>query len=372
MRATTLFLIAILVAAITVPMPPAMANDGAVELATGGLVFIKNPNVVMREEDLFISMTEVRVRYVFFNSSAKDITNTVAFPMPDITFDNQSSPIVIPTDDPQNILGFSTLIVGRSVPVQVEQKVFAKGVDQTALLHRLGIPLAPHVESTTAALDELPRREWTHLINLGLADTEEYSTGPGAPSDTGNKFRLIPEGGPGPGGTGAPGASPPTGGGAYPNAVMKQHLSPRWTLKTNYYWQQTFPAQRELVIEHRYKPSIGNTVVTMLFEDLANYQKKYCTDADFVNTVIRARRAAHDTYAPFTERRIDYILTTGANWGGPIGSFVLVVDKGSPTNLVSFCANGVREISPTRFEVRITNFIPKDDLFILILEPRSN
>jgi hypothetical protein len=75
MRATTLFSIAILVAAITVPMPPAMANDTDVELATGGLVFTKNPNVVMREEDLFISMAEVRVRYVFFNSTAKDITN---------------------------------------------------------------------------------------------------------------------------------------------------------------------------------------------------------------------------------------------------------------------------------------------------------
>ena len=128
MRATTVFSIAILVAAITVPMLPAMANDTTAELATGGLVFTKNPNVVMREEDLFISMTEVRVRYVFFNNSAKDITNAVAFPMPDITIDDQSSPIAIPADDPQNILGFSTLIAGRSVPVQVEQKAFAKGV----------------------------------------------------------------------------------------------------------------------------------------------------------------------------------------------------------------------------------------------------
>ncbi len=330
MRATTVFSIAILVAAITVPMLPAMANDTTAELATGGLVFTKNPNVVMREEDLFISMTEVRVRYVFFNNSAKDITNTVAFPMPDIAVDEQNahSPVAIPTDDPQNILGFSTLIAGRSVPVQVEQKAFAKGVDQTALLHRLGIPLAPYFDSTQAALDKLPRMEWTHLINLGLAYTEGQS------------------------------------------------LWPSWTLKTNYYWQQTFRAQRELLIEHRYKPSVGDSVQTMLgnsdpaIEDLANYQKKYCTDADFVNT-LRARIAAtHPQYV--VERRIAYILTTGANWGGPIGSFVLVVDKGKPTNLVSFCANGVRKISPTRFEARIANFIPKDDLFILILEPNYN
>jgi hypothetical protein len=35
---------------------------------------------------------------------------------------------------------------------------------------------------------------------------------------------------------------------------------------------------------------------------------------------------------------------------------------------VSFCAEGVQKIAPTQFEVRKTNFEPKDDLAILIVE----
>jgi Domain of unknown function (DUF4424) len=320
-------IVALAITAAALATQSAIANDSTAELTTGGLVFTKNAAIVMRAEQLFVSMTKIRVRYVFFNKSDKDVSNTVAFPMPDIKFDDSLDNIAIPTDDPQNILGFSTIATGRAVNSRVEQKVFANGVDQTALLHRLGIPLAPHVQSTHTALDGVPREERANLISLGLVDNTT--------------------------------------------------LSPRWRLKTTYFWQQTFPALHELVIEHRYKPSVGSSVVTMLgnpdpaIEGLASYQQKYCTDADFIDTVTRDRRAAHVTYAPFEEKRIEYILTTGANWAGPIGEFTLVVDKGKPMNLVSFCATGVKKISPTRFELRKTNFLPKSDLSILILEPQT-
>ena len=66
--------------------------------------------------------------------------------------------------------------------------------------------------------------------------------------------------------------------------------------------------------------------------------------------------------------RIEYILRTGANWAGPIGDFRLVVDKGEADSLVSFCGEGVKRISPTRFEMRKTDFTPERDLSILILK----
>jgi hypothetical protein len=46
-----------------------------------------------------------------------------------------------------------------------------------------------------------------------------------------------------------------------------------------------------------------------------------------------------------------------------------VVDKGAPANLVSFCDDGVRKISPTRFEVRHRNWRPDRDLEVLIVAP---
>jgi hypothetical protein len=67
---------------------------------------------------------------------------------------------------------------------------------------------------------------------------------------------------------------------------------------------------------------------------------------------------------------IGYVLKSGANWKGPIKDFRMVIDKGKPENLVSFCAEGVKKIAPTQFEVRKTDFEPKDDVApnVLIVE----
>lgn len=44
-----------------------------------------------------------------------------------------------------------------------------------------------------------------------------------------------------------------------------------------------------------------------------------------------------------------------------------MVDKGDPQNLVSFCAEGVKKVSATQFEVRKKNYVPSRDLDVLIL-----
>ena len=63
------------------------------------------------------------------------------------------------------------------------------------------------------------------------------------------------------------------------------------------------------------------------------------------------------------------MLTTGANWGGPIKDFTLTIDKGAPENLVSFCGEGVKKIGPTTFEMKATDFYPEKDIHILLLKP---
>ena len=45
-----------------------------------------------------------------------------------------------------------------------------------------------------------------------------------------------------------------------------------------------------------------------------------------------------------------------------------MVDKGDPANLESFCADGVRKIGPTQLEMRKADFVPNDDLHVLILK----
>ena len=302
----------------------AVANDSTAELATGGLVFTKSEHVEMQSEDLFISTKEIRVRYHFFNNSDNDIVTQVAFPMPDIQY-GEDGEVAVPTTDRQNILGFKTTINGRPVEARVEQKAFVEGTDQTESLRRLGVPIALPLDGN---LDSVPRNKWDELIRAGLVKLED-------------------------------------------NGKDDQHIYASWTLKTTYYWQQTFPARQTVVVEHRYLPSVGS-MVTMTASDLLKYSlgidrslgvNRYCIDQAFLASITKRPNGSWEQHF------LEYILVTGANWSGPIKNFRLVVDKGSPDNLVSFCGQGVRKISPTQFEVRISQFIPTSNLSILILSP---
>jgi len=315
---------------------PALANDTAAELATGGLVFVRNDAVEMRSEDLAISAKEVSVRYRFYNTSDKPVTVLVAFPLPEIKIEEMDQNISVPTEDPVNFLAFTTAVNGQPVKMDLEQRVTAVGIDRTQLLRSLGIPLAPHLSKTNEALDKLPKDKWDELIRIGLAEIEEYDAGKG----------------------------------------LEKHLSARWALNTTFYWQQTFPPHADTTVEHKYKPSVGLSVGTSLGSpDAASepwydeYKRKYCLDNEFLAGLDRARRAARSQFgAPYSEQRIDYILKTGANWSGPIQNFRLLVDKGDADSLVSFCAEGMRRLNPTQFEVKKTDFTPDGDLSVLILK----
>jgi hypothetical protein len=315
---------------------PVTANDSSAELSQGGLVLTKHAGIEMKSEDLYISAKEIRVKYRFLNTLPADQKIIVAFPMPDITIEGEDDNLAIPTENPVNFMDFHTSVDGRPVAAEVEQKAVKNGVDRTALLKRLGVPLAPQLQATGKALDALPKAAKDEILKLHMADIEEYDVGHG----------------------------------------MEKHLGPRWTLKTTYFWTQIFPAGRELAVEHRYKPSVGETSGTMLEEDAselksnsyyATMRKRFCIDDDFMAAIARHKAEVGAQHQAFFEKRIEYVLKTGANWKSPIGDFRLTLDKGEPGNLLSVCETGIRKSGPTTFEIRRTNYLPDHDLKILIL-----
>ena len=301
------------------------ANDSSAELATGGLVFTKSDDIEMQSEDLFISMKEVRVQYHFYNHSDRDITTQIAFPMPDIPYGVDDFNFVIPTNDPENILGFATSINGRPVGALVERKALLNGIDKTEVLRNLGVPIAPDLAKK---YDYLSQETWDQLVRLGLIQDTPKADG---------------------------------------------YIQPRWTLKTTYYWQQTFPAHQEVIIDHHYLPSVGSFVpmpASDLLKDPSDLQidqskgmNRFCIDQTFLDAMVRTSNQVWEQHF------LEYILVTGANWSGPIKKFHLVVDKGLPDNLESFCGENVRKISPTQFEIRVSNFVPTSNLSVLILTP---
>lgn len=300
---------------------PAAANDSTAEHAAGGLVLTRSADIDMVSEDLFVSAGEIRVRYVFRNRSPREIRTLVAFPMPDRDLrEEQEMDVAYPS-------GFETRVDGRRVAMKVERKAMLGGVDRTALLAGLG--LAP--DSGSEALDRLKPADKAGLVRLGLAQPDEYDAGKG----------------------------------------WERHVAPAWTVKETWFREQSFPAGRDLVVEHRYVPGTGGSVDAALgFAEFRTAPegkamiRDYCVEPSFLAGLDRLRRRGGAT----PEQRIGYILTTGGNWRSPIGDFRLMVDKGAPANLVSFCGEGVRKISPTRFEIRRKNWRPDRDLEILIVQ----
>lgn len=313
--------------ALSVLAGPGLANDSSAVLGAGGLVFVKNENIRMVSEDLYLSMDEVRVVYRFENLTDEDQAVLVAFPMPAITGSFHGN-VSYPTQDRENIFGFKTTFDGEPVNAVLHQYAFALGVDRTKELLKYNLPLAPHVSETDKALNELPEADKQLLVSLGMVEANDW------------------------------GAS--------------VYYVPIWTLESSYTWEALFPAGQEVTVEHTYKPGIGGASSTVILYDQpeiqANYGLKYCIDDPIKNAVRRNLSNPDDLWsAPFYENWLSYVLTTGANWAGPIGTFRLVVDKGRPENLVSFCGEGVTKTGPTTFEVVHEDFWPWEDINVLFL-----
>jgi hypothetical protein len=317
----------------------AFANDTMSQLGTGGLEFITSDDVSMDSEDLSVGPKQVKVVYHFTNHSKDDQKTLVSFPLPDITGDGDFM-VAIPTESTDNIFGFATTFDGQPVDSTLHQYVFAVGIDQTALLKSLNVPLEPYGDATIAALNKLTPDQQQNLFHLAMIIPMTYDAGEGEKTD----------------------------------------WTPIWTLKSTYSWEADFKAGTTSEVVHTYTPSVGGTVATTFLvpptdaseEDRPKaYKTKYCTDDDLIKTLTKSLKDPKDLYgAPYTESWISYIWSTGANWSGPIGKFHLTVDKGDAKNLVSFCWDGkVDKTGPTTFEMSADNWYPPDhELEILVLD----
>ena len=300
---------------------PASANDSIAKLGAGGLILIQADSIAMEAEDLYVSPSAIRVDYRFRNNAAEDKTHLVAFPMPLIEpGDYLESDVSVPEREHDNFMNFAVGVDGVAVTPQIEIRALTGGLDVTGKLAALAIPLNPLAEATAKALNAVPKEKLSELLVMG------------AVRDAGDGFQ------------------------------------PSWTLKSTYYWLQTFPAGKTIAVSHSYTPAVGLS----FFYDMAlaekSYVDRFCIDAG-TRKAIRKKLAAAKADSPLLmERQIQYILTTGANWQDPIGDFRLVVDKEKPEAIVSFCMDGVKKIGPTLFEVRKTDFEPRRDIDILIVE----
>jgi hypothetical protein len=308
---------------------PVAANDSVAGLALGGLQLLRTFDIEMAEEDLYISPTEVRVRYLFRNRSKAAVDTLVAFPLPPVGFSFEFDWVPIPHPDQDNYVGFTTRIDGVEVPLQVESRALLLGLDRTARLVELGVPLIPFAEDAVARIAALPAATRAALRAENLIDADG---------------------------------------------------APLWQLQTTLWRRQAFPGGGEVVVEHSYTPvrggmgfaPVGNSDPDSADIWQAEYveaaRRRYCIEPEMEGE-LRYRRL--DGAAPgernYGASDVGYILTTGANWAGPIGRFRLVVEVPNAWDSVFLCLEGAERVAPNRIEAELTDFWPSHDLEVMFL-----
>jgi len=258
---------------------------------------------------------------------------TVAFPLPDIDLSDGAS-YAIPQADSVNFVKFETKVDGKPIDFTIHQRAMLGDKDVTAQLKDLGIPPLP-LDSLPALIKPLPDATRKQMLDQGLL-VQAGSNDRGQP--------LYDAG---------------------------------WRVSTSAVREQTFPPNRVVLVEHRYRTSLGisfDSIMrkamrqkTGLAKETQRYRRDYCISDGFLADLDKIAGDTQNNTSKIEERRISYVLKTGANWATPIKQFRLLVDTGRAGRLASFCAPNIAKRSPTEYEARAENFTPTSDLKILVV-----
>jgi hypothetical protein len=309
----------------------AMADDSSAQLGAGGLVLTHSAQIRLTDEDLRISPRNVAARFAFVNEGKSDVDTVVAFPLPDIDTSRFSEePLGRTTGDPLNFVGFTVTENGRSVPFKIEQRAFYKGRDVSDIIRRSGVPLNIVDPRFTKTLDGSSPQKLKLLEAADLIDRESG-----------------------------------------------RYLHPHWTVSTKFWWQQHFAPGKAVVLEEHYRPVTGQALIGREELDGRNengryWTKTYCMDAKTRSAalaMLARNRSNPQSGNMLTALSVDYVLSTGNNWKGPIERFRLVLDTLKHENVMSLCWDErLKAVGPATFENARENFAPKSDIELLILQ----
>lgn len=323
-------------------------NDGAAEIALGGIRLKQERRVAMVKERLFISKKKVRVEYEFRNESNEAVTTEIAFPIPDYRWGILGWQ---PFDD------FKVWASNQPAPFHIEARAFAKGQEITEVLKSLGVNIAtlgdfeegtgnpkangkPGGKPATSQMERLKTADLDRLVAIGAVDgdTSDY------------RFRHVP----------------------------------LWTVEKTYHWTQTFPAGATVSIAHEYTPTAGDAgymdIDGLVHPHTSGYNttaEPGCPDESLRRSLTLAIQKRNMTdhiregqlANTFCASWVRYILTTANTWQTPIRDFELVVER-DPGEFITFCWDGpVEKTGANTFRARAKDFIPSKELTVYFLQP---
>lgn len=295
------------------------ANDtSGTILPTGGVVFEKQDGIKMQTEALYIRPQQIEVNYLFENTTDKDITTQMFFPLPDMPAVEKY------LGDAVHDFKFKLWVNGKPKPYQTHWTVLQNHQpitsDVSILFYRpeeviteqeLDRRIQTLPEETRQKLQDKKIIEWDWLIDWDKGEFQAWT--------------------------------------------MFNDTS--WQKQISYSWPQTFPAHKTTVIRHTYQPTFISINVGTPFSQCVNRANERFQEFVYIPKNEQKYSGEHLNACDYLE----YILTTANNWQGPIENFNLLVE--SPLKSVG-CFDGQEFYGERYYSINRQNYTPEWDMSV--------
>ncbi len=180
---------------------------------------------------------------------------------------------------------------------------------------------------------------------------------------------------------------------------------PNWTVKNYYYWQHTFPAGGNVVIEHNYKPTVAvrsvklNTITSMLKAPI-NVMKKavniavhwnlddnvaanniqaqleryisninsYCPNSIDYRAIATAQQLKKNQKPQLETKSLNFRYNSDDLWSKPLDHFVLTIDSTDNMYPVLCWHDKMQRNSNNTLRFSAENYVPMQDISVLYIE----
>jgi hypothetical protein len=302
------------------PPVPALAQDEGrgIGYAAAGPVFHLPSGVSVERQDVYISIYTVRLTYVF--KSATRQTMHFTFAMPEMPVDAAPDLAALDTDSeaaglaadtqPANYLSLSVSVDGQPLTPGGHGRALLDGKDVTRQLLAAGVPLLSGFDGEGDPI-------WRQL-----------------PPEKQAELRA--------------------------SHLMSEDTA-MWTYQADFAWDAVLePGETRVEVGYAPLANYWSDINLDSFPEMAtdgSATKAYCIDA--------GARRAFLSGKPYYDLYTVTHLAPPDGWRGPVAHYRLVVDKQHPTDMVAFCPQEAKKISPTRFEWTATNYTPGDRTGVL-------
>ncbi len=251
------------------------ANDSTNHPTATGIEFVKNDDISIEKETLFLGKRSVKVEYEFYNHTEREVSVNMAFPLPEISMDSMWF------GEPKT-WDFRVYINNKKYRnVKLQWRALVGGVDKAQLLERLGISVYQPLYGTEQILDGEYIRP-TECLSYSLKkDDQELLLREGLIIGLGEEGICF---------------------------------QPQWNAQATYLWEAKFPPKKKTKVKHTYNQRPGFWHCNPQETGTTGYDCQ--SNGDEMN---KARKMFGPV--PIVHFFYEYVLHTGGNWRGPIKKF---------------------------------------------------